>query len=102
MTSVGLVDSSSGFPETSTSGATDRLTDDISEMSIRDKEVEAVVVSGNSMDIGHTIVTTVGGRNGQPKQTISYIAERAVGRGSFGVVFQVGHWYMPFCHYLSV
>jgi serine/threonine protein kinase len=88
MTSVGLVDSSSGFPETSTSGATDRLTDDISEMSIRDKEVEAVVVSGNSMDIGHTIVTTVGGRNGQPKQTISYIAERAVGRGSFGVVFQ--------------
>uniref|UniRef100_A0A0D9Y765 non-specific serine/threonine protein kinase n=1 Tax=Oryza glumipatula TaxID=40148 RepID=A0A0D9Y765_9ORYZ len=88
MTSVGLVDPSSGFPETSTSGATDRLTDDISEMSIRDKEVEAVVVSGNSMDIGHTIVTTVGGRNGQPKQTISYIAERAVGRGSFGVVFQ--------------
>ncbi|KAF0916928.1 hypothetical protein E2562_015102 [Oryza meyeriana var. granulata] len=52
------------------------------------KEVEAVVVNGNSMDIGHTIVTTVGGRNGQPKQTISYIAERVVGRGSFGVVFQ--------------
>uniref|UniRef100_A0A0E0JHG5 non-specific serine/threonine protein kinase n=1 Tax=Oryza punctata TaxID=4537 RepID=A0A0E0JHG5_ORYPU len=77
-----------GFPETSTSGVTDRLTDDISEMSIRDKEVEAVVVNGNSMDIGHTIVTTVGGRNGQPKQTISYIAERVVGRGSFGVVFQ--------------
>lgn len=100
MTSVGLVDSSSGFPETSTSGATDRLTDDISEMSIRDKvilfwksitillnsyddtilfdsywhmyqEVEAVVVSGNSMDIGHTIVTTVGGRNGQPKQVLT-------------------------------
>uniref|UniRef100_A0A0E0JHG6 non-specific serine/threonine protein kinase n=1 Tax=Oryza punctata TaxID=4537 RepID=A0A0E0JHG6_ORYPU len=88
MTSVGLVDPSSGFPETSTSGVTDRLTDDISEMSIRDKEVEAVVVNGNSMDIGHTIVTTVGGRNGQPKQTISYIAERVVGRGSFGVVFQ--------------
>ncbi|KAL5226538.1 hypothetical protein ABZP36_014803 [Zizania latifolia] len=89
MTSIGLVGASSGFQETSTSGATDRLTDDMSEMSIRDKqEVEAIVVKGNLMDIGHTIVTTVGGRNGQPKQTISYMAERIVGRGSFGVVFQ--------------
>ncbi|KAL5222933.1 hypothetical protein ABZP36_027646 [Zizania latifolia] len=89
MTSMGLVDASSGYQETSTSGATDRLTDDMSEMSIGDKqEVEAVVVKGNLMDIGHTIVMTVGGSNGQPKQTISYLAERVVGRGSFGVVFQ--------------
>jgi len=41
-------------------------------MSIRDeKEVEAVVVNGNGMEVGHTIVTSVGGRNSQPRQVIS-------------------------------
>ncbi|KAJ6404594.1 hypothetical protein OIU84_012709 [Salix udensis] len=39
-------------------------------------------------NLGQIIATTVGGRNGQPKQTISYMAERMVGTGSFGVVFQ--------------
>nr|CAB3472949.1 unnamed protein product [Digitaria exilis] len=59
-------------------------------MSIRDeKEVESVVVNGNGMEVGHTIVTSVGGRNSQPRQTISYVAERIVGQGSFGVVFQI-------------
>nr|ACJ85100.1 unknown [Medicago truncatula] len=53
-----------------------------------DKEMEAHVVDGNSTEAGHVIVTTIGGKNGQPKQTISYMAERAVGQGSFGVVFQ--------------
>ncbi|RWW21393.1 hypothetical protein GW17_00014459, partial [Ensete ventricosum] len=52
-------------------------------------EVEATVVDGNGTETGHIIVTTIGGRNGQPKQTISYMAERVVGHGSFGVVFQV-------------
>ncbi|CDP17018.1 unnamed protein product [Coffea canephora] len=53
-----------------------------------DKEMEATVINGNGTEAGHIIVTTVGGKNGQPKQTISYMAERAVGQGSFGVVFQ--------------
>ncbi|KAL0562041.1 hypothetical protein IC582_002489 [Cucumis melo] len=58
-------------------------------MKIRDdKEIEATVVDGNGTETGHIIVTTIGGKNGQPKQTISYMAERAVGHGSFGVVFQ--------------
>ncbi|GFP80380.1 shaggy-related protein kinase alpha [Phtheirospermum japonicum] len=50
--------------------------------------MEATVVDGNGTEAGHIIVTTIGGRNGQAKQTISYMAERVVGHGSFGVVFQ--------------
>ncbi|KAI4303348.1 hypothetical protein MLD38_038993 [Melastoma candidum] len=53
-----------------------------------DKDAEPAVVNGNGAEAGHIISTTVGGRNGQPKQTISYMAERVVGTGSFGVVFQ--------------
>ncbi|KAI4375772.1 hypothetical protein MLD38_013599 [Melastoma candidum] len=37
---------------------------------------------------GHVIRTTIGGRNGQSRQRVSYIAEHVVGTGSFGVVFQ--------------
>jgi serine/threonine protein kinase len=37
---------------------------------------------------GHIISTTIGGKNGEPKRTISYMAERVVGTGSFGIVFQ--------------
>ncbi|XP_020100279.1 shaggy-related protein kinase alpha-like isoform X2 [Ananas comosus] len=67
----------------------ERLPDVMNDMKIRDdKEVEAMVVDGNGTETGHIIVTTIGGRNGQPKQTISYMAERIVGHGSFGVVFQ--------------
>eukprot|EP01018_Ginkgo_biloba_P032464 Gb_28804 [translate_table: standard] len=51
-------------------------------------EIEAAVVNGNGTETGHIIATTIGGRNGQPKQTISYMAERVVGTGSFGIVFQ--------------
>jgi serine/threonine protein kinase len=69
--------------------AADKLPDEILGMKIKDdKEMEAHVVDGNSTEAGHVIVTTIGGKNGQPKQTISYMAERAVGQGSFGVVFQ--------------
>ncbi|KAK8958684.1 hypothetical protein KSP40_PGU018247 [Platanthera guangdongensis] len=42
----------------------------------------------NGTETGHIIVTTIGGRNGQPKQTISYMSERVVGNGSFRIVFQ--------------
>ncbi|PIN21998.1 Glycogen synthase kinase-3 [Handroanthus impetiginosus] len=52
------------------------------------KDMEPTVVSGNGTETGQIIVTSVGGRNGQPKQTMSYMAERVVGTGSFGVVYQ--------------
>ena len=32
------------------------------------QEMEATVVDGNGTETGHIIVTTIGGRNGQPKQ----------------------------------
>ncbi|KAG0465449.1 hypothetical protein HPP92_019613 [Vanilla planifolia] len=38
---------------------------------------------------GHIISTTIGGKNGEAKQTVSYIAERVVGDWIFGIVFQV-------------
>ncbi|KAI3741276.1 hypothetical protein L1987_58947 [Smallanthus sonchifolius] len=53
-----------------------------------DKDFEATLVNGNSTETGQIIVTSIGGRNGKPKQTFSYMAERVVGTGSFGVVFQ--------------
>jgi len=72
MSSVGLLNPSSGY-EASTSGATDRLPDEMNGMSIRDeKEVEAVVVNGNGMEVGHTIVTSVGGRNSQPRPLVTW------------------------------
>ncbi|CAA6673020.1 unnamed protein product [Spirodela intermedia] len=49
---------------------------------------KASVVEGNNPLTGHIISTTIGGKNGEPKQTISYMAERVVGTGSFGIVFQ--------------
>ncbi|GMP61638.1 hypothetical protein CsSME_00024024 [Camellia sinensis var. sinensis] len=74
----------------------DELPKEMHEMKIRDdkadnhddKDMEATVVNGNGTEAGQIIATTVGGRNGLPKQTISYMAERVVGTGSFGVVFQ--------------
>ncbi|GBG76333.1 hypothetical protein CBR_g22080 [Chara braunii] len=77
--------------------AVDQLPKEMHEMKIRDdraenggddKDFEAVIVEGNGADTGHIITTTIGGKNGQPKQSISYSAERIVGNGSFGVVFQ--------------
>ncbi|GAY46787.1 Shaggy-related protein kinase epsilon [Citrus sinensis] len=50
----------------------DKLPEEINEMKIKDerveKEMEATVVDGNGTETGHIIVTTIGGRNGQPKQ----------------------------------
>ena len=90
MTSVGVAPTS-GLREASGHGAAgvDRLPEEMNDMKIRDdREMEATVVDGNGTETGHIIVTTIGGRNGQPKQTISYMAERVVGLGSFGGVFQ--------------
>ncbi|URE27055.1 shaggy-related protein kinase [Musa troglodytarum] len=47
------------------------------------------VVGKSEQVTGHVISTTIGGKNGEPKKTISYMAERVVGTGSFGIVFQV-------------
>ncbi|XP_048426392.1 shaggy-related protein kinase theta-like [Pyrus x bretschneideri] len=74
----------------------DQLPKEMHEMKIRDekanhhddKDMEETIINGNGTETGHIIATTVGGQNGQPKQTISYMAERVVGTGSFGVVFQ--------------
>lgn len=74
----------------------DQLPKEMHEMKIKDdkkdinddKDLEATVVNGNGTETGQIISTTIGGQNGQPKQTISYMAERVVGTGSFGVVFQ--------------
>ncbi|KAI5421090.1 mitochondrial lysine-tRNA synthetase, variant 2, partial [Lathyrus oleraceus] len=91
MASVGVAPTS-GFREASGHGeiGVDVLLEEMNDMKIRDdREVEATVVdSGNGTETGHIIVTTIGGRNGQPKQTISYMAECVIGHGSFGVVFQ--------------
>ncbi|KAK7290832.1 hypothetical protein RIF29_05559 [Crotalaria pallida] len=43
---------------------------------------------GNDEVTGNIISTIIGGKNGEPKQTATYMAERVVGTGSFGVVFQ--------------
>ncbi|XP_047338760.1 shaggy-related protein kinase NtK-1-like isoform X2 [Impatiens glandulifera] len=90
MTSVGVAPMSGVMKDSSDHAAgVEKLPAEMSDMKIRDdKEVEATVIDGNGTETGHIIVTTIGGRNGQPKQTISYMAERAVGQGSFGVVFQ--------------
>ncbi|CAL5330154.1 unnamed protein product [Camellia sinensis] len=51
-------------------------------------EMTPAVIEGNDQVTGHIISTTIGGKNGEPKRTISYMAERVVGTGSFGIVFQ--------------
>ncbi|KAL9265620.1 Shaggy-related protein [Drosera capensis] len=53
-----------------------------------DLEMSAAVIEGNDQVTGHIISTTIGGKNGEPKRTITYMAERVVGTGSFGIVFQ--------------
>ncbi|OIT30559.1 PREDICTED: shaggy-related protein kinase NtK-1 [Nicotiana attenuata] len=89
MTSVGLAPVSGLRESSSHSVGVDRLPEEMNDMRIRDdKEIEAAIVDGNGTETGHIIVTTTGGRHGQSKQTISYMAERIVGQGSFGVVFQ--------------
>ncbi|KAL2254210.1 shaggy-related protein kinase NtK-1 isoform X1 [Sesamum indicum] len=89
MASVGTAPSSGLRESSSHAVGMDSLPDEMNDMKIRDeKDIEATLVDGNGTETGHVIVTSIGGRNGQPKQTISYMAERVVGHGSFGVVFQ--------------
>ncbi|XP_038877595.1 shaggy-related protein kinase theta isoform X2 [Benincasa hispida] len=99
LASTSLDDAASTSNISSTAGTEktgfDHLPREMREMRIRDekfnhdeKDLEPAVVNGNGTEAGQMIATTVGGRNGKPKQTISYMAERVVGTGSFGVVFQ--------------
>ncbi|XP_076906773.1 shaggy-related protein kinase kappa-like [Bidens hawaiensis] len=90
---VGTSRTVGGFNESST--AIDRLGRGMLEMRLRDKvergddkDSEPEIVHGASTEAGHVIRTTIGGRNGQSEQTVSYIAEHVIGTGSFGVVFQ--------------
>ncbi|XP_058078908.1 shaggy-related protein kinase NtK-1-like [Magnolia sinica] len=49
----------------------DWLPEEMNDMKIRDdNEMETVVVDGHGTEMGHIIMTTIGGRNGQPKQSI--------------------------------
>ncbi|XP_048549999.1 shaggy-related protein kinase kappa isoform X7 [Triticum urartu] len=52
----------------------------------RDNEPDVVADSGS--EAGQIIATTIRGRNGLPKQSVSYIAEHVDGTGSFGLYFQ--------------
>ncbi|PKI74887.1 hypothetical protein CRG98_004659, partial [Punica granatum] len=79
----------------SSSSSVDWLSREMLEMRLQDKvdhdedrESETDIVDGVGAEIGHVIRTTVGGRNGQSRQAVSYIGEHVVGTGSFGVVFQ--------------
>lgn len=65
-----------------------KIRDDKSDNHLDDKDIETTLVSGSGTEAGQIITTTVTGRNGQEKQTMSYMAERVVGTGSFGVVYQ--------------
>ncbi|KAH7440838.1 hypothetical protein KP509_03G013400 [Ceratopteris richardii] len=84
-----------GFHHVDNAGI-DRLPQELSAMKLQDsdghgygiKESAATIYEGNGTGTGHVLVTTIGGSNGRPRQTISYVAERVVGTGSFGTVFQ--------------
>ncbi|MED6181689.1 Shaggy- protein kinase theta [Stylosanthes scabra] len=89
-------DGSNHINEANGTSSSNNVPKELQEIKIRDekgktndgKEMEATVVNGNGTETGQIITTAVGGCDGQPKQTISYMAERVVGTGSFGVVYQ--------------
>ncbi|RVW77578.1 Shaggy-related protein kinase kappa [Vitis vinifera] len=90
---VGSSRTANGFKGSSSS--VDWLGREMLEMRLRDRvdqdddrDSEPDIIDGVGAEAGHVIRTTFGGRNGQSKQTVSYIAEHVVGTGSFGVVFQ--------------
>ncbi|WCJ22656.1 shaggy-related kinase 11 [Euphorbia peplus] len=89
MTSLSVVPTSGLRDSSGNVVGVDRLPGEMNEMKIRDnKEMVATVSNGNEAQAGNIIVTTIGDKSDQSKQTISYMAESVVGQGSFGVVFQ--------------
>jgi glycogen synthase kinase 3 beta len=61
----------------------------VSEVFVTLQDSEPDIIDGAGAEPGHVIRTTLRGRNGQSRQTVSYISEHVVGTGSFGMVFQV-------------
>ena len=56
----------------STSMGAEKLPDQMHDLKIRDdNEVQVTNINGKGAETGHIIVTTTGGRNGQPKLVIS-------------------------------
>ncbi|CDP11597.1 unnamed protein product [Coffea canephora] len=47
--------------------------------------MSAPIMDGHDTVTGYIISTTIRDKNGEPKQTVSYMAERVVGTGSFGI-----------------
>ncbi|KAL8556755.1 hypothetical protein ACS0TY_004281 [Phlomoides rotata] len=98
--SEAVASTSNGHGRTENSGH-HVLPKEMNEMKIRDdktdvheengKDTEATIVSVSGTETGQIIMTSIGGQNGQPKQTVSFMAERVVGTGSFGVVYQAKH-----------
>ncbi|XP_047321969.1 shaggy-related protein kinase theta-like [Impatiens glandulifera] len=88
---VASTSNDSSIAQTDKSGY-DELPKEMHEMKIKGDRVDdndmETVVSGSGTEKGQIIVTTMGGRDGHEKQTISYMTERVVGTGSFGVVYQ--------------
>ncbi|KAK7256696.1 hypothetical protein RIF29_30153 [Crotalaria pallida] len=95
-TTVGTSNSNVSMVARTEKSGYDQLPKELNEMKIKDekgktnneKDMEATVVNGSGTETGQIITTAIGGRDGQPKKTISYMAERVVGTGSFGVVYQ--------------
>lgn len=56
--------------------------------------MEATVINGHGTETGQIIATTVGGRNGQPKQVISFLGEH------FGAIFGVSFGFGWFGYFL--
>jgi hypothetical protein len=65
-----------GAPNKAGASGVEALPKEMQDMKIKDdridhsddKELEATAVDGNGTETGHVIATTIGGRNGQPKQ----------------------------------
>lgn len=96
MASVGIAPNPGARDSTTHAIGVDKLPEEMNDMKIRDdkvcfdalyysfwyvfkkskmgcdcQEMEATVVDGNGTETGHIIVTTIGGRNGQPKQVFA-------------------------------
>ncbi|GJW84815.1 shaggy-related protein kinase epsilon isoform X1 [Tanacetum coccineum] len=78
MASGGVAPAAGAGVGTDDSMMVDKLPKEINDMKIKDdkveKEMEATVVDGHGTETGHIIVTTIGGRNGQPKQIFRSLA----------------------------
>ena len=71
MASIGMVPTLAIGKPISNTTFVNKLPEGINEMKIKgekfEKEMKTIVVDVNGTEAGHIIVTTIGGRNGQPK-----------------------------------